>query len=92
MKSTRNSEEWQNISAELRSFPNQNQISKEWNSYIEPFIKNTQIDLATTARETKALERKRGIGSAQDPLRLILFLAMSNWSFRLTGVLDRFRM
>ncbi|HEY9825965.1 MAG TPA: transposase [Stenomitos sp.] len=37
------------------------------------------------ARESKALQRKRGIRSAQDLLRLILFYASSNWSLRLVG-------
>jgi hypothetical protein len=43
------------------------------------------IDLESTARESKALQRKRGIRSAQDLLRLILFYASSNWSLRLVG-------
>lgn len=43
------------------------------------------IDLERTARETKAIQRKRGIRSAKDLLRLILFYASSNWSLRLVG-------
>ena len=43
------------------------------------------MDLEQTARETKALQRKRGIASAQDLLRLILFYATSDWSLRLVG-------
>jgi hypothetical protein len=44
------------------------------------------IDLERTAKETKALQRKRGIRSAQELLRLILFYASSDWSLRLVGV------
>jgi hypothetical protein len=44
------------------------------------------LDLERTARETKALQRKREIGSAKDLLRLIMFYVSSNWSLRLVGV------
>jgi hypothetical protein len=43
------------------------------------------LDLEGTAKETKALQRKRGITSAKDLLRLILFYASSDWSLRLVG-------
>jgi hypothetical protein len=43
------------------------------------------IDLERTARETKALQRKREIRSAKDLLRLILFYAVSDWSLRLSA-------
>ena len=43
------------------------------------------LDLEETAKETKAFQRKRGIGSAKDLLRLILFYASSDWSLRLVG-------
>ncbi|RPJ19918.1 MAG: hypothetical protein EHM33_29545 [Chloroflexi bacterium] len=44
------------------------------------------LDLEGTARETKALQRKREISSAKDLLRLILFYVSSNWSLRLVGI------
>jgi hypothetical protein len=43
------------------------------------------IDLESTAKETKTIQRKREISSAKDLLRLILFYATSNWSLRLVG-------
>ncbi len=43
------------------------------------------IDLESTARETKAIQRKREICNATDLLRLILFYATSDWSLRLVG-------
>ena len=43
------------------------------------------LDLESTAKETKALQRKRGITRAKDLLRLILFYVTSDWSLRLVG-------
>jgi hypothetical protein len=43
------------------------------------------IDLESTAREAKAIQRKREIRNATDLLRLILFYATSDWSLRLIG-------
>jgi hypothetical protein len=43
------------------------------------------IDLEKTAKETKAIQRKREISSAKDLLRLILFYVTSDWSLRLVG-------
>jgi Transposase DDE domain len=43
------------------------------------------IDLESTAKETKAIQRKREISSAKDLLRLILFYATSDWSLKLVG-------
>jgi len=43
------------------------------------------IDLESTAKETKAIQRKREISSAKDLLRVILFYATSDWSLRLVG-------
>lgn len=43
------------------------------------------IDLEQTARETKAIQRRRAILSASDLLRLILMYALSDWSLRLVG-------
>jgi len=44
------------------------------------------MDLEQMARESKAIQRKRGITSAKDLLRLILFYVSSNWSLRLVGI------
>lgn len=51
----------------------------------ERFQEKMGLDLESTARETKAIQRKRGIASAKDLLRLILFYATSDWSLRLVG-------
>ena len=51
----------------------------------ESFQEEIGLDLERTAKETKAIQRKRGIASAKDLLRLILFYATSNWSLRLVG-------
>ena len=51
----------------------------------ESFQRKFEIDLEGTAKETKALQRKREISSAKDLLRLILFYVSSDWSFRLVG-------
>jgi Transposase DDE domain len=51
----------------------------------ESFQEKIGLDLESTARETKAIQRKRGISSATDLLRLILFYATSDWSLRLVG-------
>jgi len=47
--------------------------------------KKLAIDLESTAREAKAIQRKREISNAADLLRLILFYATSDWSLRLVG-------
>lgn len=51
----------------------------------ESFERKFEIDLEETAKETKALQRKREISSAKDLLRLILFYVSSDWSLRLVG-------
>jgi hypothetical protein len=51
----------------------------------EGFQREFGIDLEATAKETKALQRKREISSAKDLLRLILFYVSSDWSLRLVG-------
>jgi hypothetical protein len=43
------------------------------------------IDLERLARQTKAMQRKRGVRSAKDLLRLILFYVSSHWSLRLVA-------
>ena len=57
------------------------QVLESW----ERLEEEIGLDLEETAKETKALQRKRGIGSAKDLLRLILFYASSDWSLRLVG-------
>ena len=57
------------------------QAIQDWESFQE----GLGIDLERTAKETKALQRKREISSAKDLLRLILFYATSDWSLRLVG-------
>jgi hypothetical protein len=59
----------------------ENQPFQNWESFQE----RLEIDLESTAKETKALQRKREISSARDLLRLILFYATSDWSLRLVG-------
>jgi hypothetical protein len=54
------------------------QLFENWESIQEKLA----LDLEGTARETKALQRKREIRSAKDLLRLILFYASSDWSLR----------
>jgi len=51
----------------------------------ESFQEKMGVDLESTAKETKAMQRKREISSAKDLLRLILFYATSGWSLRLVG-------
>lgn len=62
------------------------EINQQWDVFISGFLKNSQIDLEETARETKALIRKREIGSAEDLLHLLFFTTVSGWSFRLIGL------
>jgi hypothetical protein len=57
------------------------QLFENWESIQEKLA----LDLEGTAKETKALQRKREIRSAKDLLRLILFYASSDWSLRLVG-------
>lgn len=57
------------------------QVLESW----ERIQEKIGLDLEGTAKETKAIQRKRGITSAKDLLRLILFYASSDWSLRLVG-------
>lgn len=56
-------------------------LSQSW----ESFEQRLGLDLESTAKETKALQRKREISCAKDLLRLILFYVTSDWSLRLVG-------
>ena len=64
----------------------QEETNERWDVFIAALLKNSQIDLDKTARETKALIRKREIGSAKDLLHLLFFIAVSGWPFRLIGL------
>jgi hypothetical protein len=57
------------------------QLFQDWESLQEKW----GVDLESTAKETKAIQRKRGISNAKDLLRLILYYAISGWSLRLVG-------
>lgn len=57
------------------------QVLESW----ERIQEKIGLDLEGTAKETKALQRKRGIASAKDLLRLILFYASNDWSLRLVS-------
>lgn len=56
-------------------------LFQDWESFQEKL----GVDLEKTAKETKAIQRKREISSAKDLLRLILFYATSDWSLRLVS-------
>ena len=51
----------------------------------ESFQEKLGVDLERTAKETKAIQRKREISSGKDLLRLILFYATSDWSLKLVA-------
>lgn len=57
-------------------------IKQDW----EETIGLIPVDLESTAREAKALQRCRKIGNAADLLRLVLAYAVCDWSFRLVGL------
>ncbi len=58
------------------------ELSQAW----ESFQRKLELDLEGTAKESKALQRKREVPSAKDLLRLILFYVTSDWSLRLVRV------
>src|SRR4051812_36654268 len=57
------------------------EATDEWNSLCAPW----RAALETSARETKALQRKRKIRSAPDLLRLALAYSLNDWSLQLLG-------
>lgn len=59
--------------------------ANQWLESWESFQEKVGFDLEQSARETKAIQRRRGIASAKDLLRLILFYATSDWSLKLVG-------
>jgi len=57
-------------------------VDEEWTEALETI----PVDLERTARETKALLRRRGIENAADLLRLVLAYSVCDWSLRLVGL------
>lgn len=86
MKSNINVVEMQKLAKEIECDKEEMQLLQNWDSVWDRFQQRSDIDLEETAKETKALQRKREISSAKDLLRLIMFYTMSGWSFRLTGL------
>jgi hypothetical protein len=66
--------------------PNAEKAEEELSQTWESFQRKLELDLEGTAKETKALQRKREVSSAKDLLRLILFYVTSDWSLRLVGM------
>lgn len=56
------------------------EVFERWNKKILPFLPNCLDELA---RQTGAIQRKRGIDSAIDLLKILFLYACSNISFRL---------
>lgn len=69
------------IDQELSAIKHSEIIRQNWEKVTEEM----GIDLDQTARETKALQRRREIRNADDLLRMILFYAMSGWGLCMTG-------
>lgn len=65
--------------------PKAEEQANQWLQSWESIQEQLGVDLERPARETKALQRKRGIKSAKDLLRMILFYVSSDWSLRLVG-------
>jgi len=57
-------------------------VDEEWNEALETI----PVDLERTARETKALLRRREIKHAVDLLRLVLAYCVCDWPLRLVGL------
>lgn len=56
------------------------EVFKNWNNKILPYLPQQMDDMA---KRTGALQRKRGICSALDLLRMLFLYASSNFSFRI---------
>lgn len=56
------------------------EVFEKWNKKILPFLPKCLDDLA---KQTKVIQRKRGIGSAADLLKILFLYACSNFSFRI---------
>jgi hypothetical protein len=59
-------------------------VGKDWEQIIA--CMPGEIDLEATARQTKALQRRREIKSGADLLRMVLAYAICDWSFRMVGI------
>lgn len=59
-------------------------VDEQWASVL--LMLPESLDLEATAKETKALLRKREIKKAADLLRLVFAYAVCDWSLRLVGV------
>lgn len=59
-------------------------IGDQWSTIVEALP--TSLDLEATARQTRALVRRREVRKATDLLRLVLAYAVCDWSLRLVGV------
>ena len=57
-------------------------VNEEW----AEVLMTLPVDLEETARQTKALQRRREIKQAVDLLRLVLAYCVCDWSLRLVGL------
>ena len=57
-------------------------IDEDW----QEALSSIPVDLEKTARETKALQRRREVKTADDLLRLALAYSVCDWSLRLVGM------
>jgi len=68
---------------DLTSAPSSHSLlEEEWAETLQTI----PVDLEETARETKALQRRREIKTATDLLRLVLAYSVCDWSLRLVGL------
>ena len=70
---------WRDLTAVPPSHP---LLDEEW----ERTLQTIPVDLEETAKETKALQRRREIKSAADLLRLVLAYSVCDWPLRLVGL------
>lgn len=52
----------------------------------EKVVAGIGIDLEQSAREAKAIQRRRGIRNGKDLLRLVMMYALRDWSLRMVGL------
>jgi hypothetical protein len=57
-------------------------VAEDWNQTV----RSLPMNLEESARQQKALRRRRGISSGADLLRIILAYAVMDWSLRLVGL------
>src|SRR3972149_2697576 len=68
-----------NASIDLRTYPLDDD---NW----ERAVKLVPVDLESTARSERALQRRRQVRSANALLRMVLAYALCDWSLRLVGI------